>query len=131
MILELPCNEFEKVRNFKEGLKYNNRVLSHIEGYRRGTVCVDTIERPHTAIAWVKDMFYLACDGPNSEFLTHFNTSLSIFFQMRIIYYYTLFFLSEALFSRVERIQYLTFRGAGCKEILYHFPYLISYSRVL
>jgi RimJ/RimL family protein N-acetyltransferase len=77
MIQELPCTEYEKILPLFGGWDYNNRVLSLIGGYSRGMVFVDNVEAPHTALAWIKDMFYLAGEETNAEFITNFNTFLS------------------------------------------------------
>ena len=68
MIQELEKARYESVRALYREWRFNNRVNSLIEGYNPGKIYVDNTETPHTAIAWVKDMFYLAGDETNQDF---------------------------------------------------------------
>ena len=68
MIHELEKAGYESVRTLYREWRFNNRVNSLIEGYNPGKIYVENIETPHTAIAWVKDMFYLAGDETNQDF---------------------------------------------------------------
>lgn len=68
MIHELEKARYESVRALYREWRFNNRVNSLIDGYNPGKIYVDNTETPHTAIAWVKDMFYLAGDEKNQDF---------------------------------------------------------------
>ncbi len=68
MIHELEKARYESVRALYREWRFCNRVNSLIDGYNSGKIYVDNTERPHTAIAWIKDMFYLAGDETNQDF---------------------------------------------------------------